>query len=26
VMQDSPSGRMHVITTIKKIVYDALEK
>lgn len=26
VMQDSPSGRMHVITTIKKIIYDALEK
>jgi CubicO group peptidase (beta-lactamase class C family) len=26
VMQDSPSGRMHVITTIKKIVYDAFEK
>jgi len=26
VMQDSPSGRMHVITTIKKIVYDALKK
>jgi CubicO group peptidase (beta-lactamase class C family) len=26
VMQDSPSGRMHVNTTIKKIVYDALEK
>src|SRR3984957_14843911 len=26
VMQDSPSGRMHVITTVKKIVYDALEK
>lgn len=26
VMQDSPSGRMHVITRIKKIIYDALEK
>jgi CubicO group peptidase (beta-lactamase class C family) len=26
VMQNSPSGRMHVITTIKKIIYDALEK
>ncbi len=26
VMQDSPSGRMHVITTIKKIIYDALVK
>jgi CubicO group peptidase (beta-lactamase class C family) len=26
VMQDSPSGRMHVITTIQKIIYDALEK
>ncbi len=26
VMQDSPSGRMHVDTTIKKIVYDAFEK
>src|SRR5246127_4952113 len=26
VMQDSPSGRMHVNTTIKKIIYDALEK
>jgi CubicO group peptidase (beta-lactamase class C family) len=26
VMQDSPSGRKHVNTTIKKIVYDALEK
>jgi CubicO group peptidase (beta-lactamase class C family) len=26
VMQDSPSGRMHVITTIKKIIYDAFEK
>jgi CubicO group peptidase (beta-lactamase class C family) len=26
VMQDSPSGRMHVITTIKKVIYDALEK
>jgi CubicO group peptidase (beta-lactamase class C family) len=25
VMQDSPSGRQHVNTTIKKIVYDALE-
>jgi CubicO group peptidase (beta-lactamase class C family) len=25
-MQDSPSGRMHVNTTIKKIIYDALEK
>jgi hypothetical protein len=25
-MQDSPSGRKHVNTTIKKIVYDALEK
>src|ERR1700744_589660 len=26
VMQDSPSGRQHVNTTIKKIIYDALEK
>src|ERR1700761_7140886 len=26
VMQDSPSGRMPVITAIKKIIYDALEK
>ena len=26
VMQDSPSGRMHVITTIKQIIYDSLEK
>jgi CubicO group peptidase (beta-lactamase class C family) len=26
VMQDSPSGRMHVITTIKKIIYDAFTK
>jgi CubicO group peptidase (beta-lactamase class C family) len=26
VMQDSPSGRMHVIRTIKKIIYDAFEK
>jgi CubicO group peptidase (beta-lactamase class C family) len=26
IMQDSPSGRMHVNTTIKKIIYDALEK
>jgi CubicO group peptidase (beta-lactamase class C family) len=26
VMQDSPSGRMHVITTIKQIIYDAIEK
>jgi CubicO group peptidase (beta-lactamase class C family) len=26
VMQDSPSGRMHVITTIKQIIYDAFEK
>ena len=26
VMQDAPSGRMHVNTTIKKIVYDAFEK
>jgi CubicO group peptidase (beta-lactamase class C family) len=26
VMQDSPSGRMPVITGIKKIIYDALEK
>ena len=25
VMQDSPSGRMHVITSIKKIIYDAFE-
>jgi CubicO group peptidase (beta-lactamase class C family) len=25
VMQDSPSGRMPVITTIKKIIYDAFE-
>jgi CubicO group peptidase (beta-lactamase class C family) len=26
VMQDSPSGRMHVNTTIKQIIYDAFEK
>ena len=26
VMQDSPSGRMKVITTIKKILYDAFEQ
>ena len=26
VMQDSPSGRQHVNTTIKKIIYDALEE
>jgi len=26
VMQDSPSGRMHVITTVKKMIYDAFEK
>jgi CubicO group peptidase (beta-lactamase class C family) len=26
VMQDSPSGRMHVITTVKKIIYDAFQK
>jgi CubicO group peptidase (beta-lactamase class C family) len=26
VMQDAPSGRMHVDTEIKKIVYDAFEK
>ncbi len=26
VMQDSPSGRMHVITTVKKFIYDAFEK
>jgi CubicO group peptidase (beta-lactamase class C family) len=26
VMEDAPSGRMHVITTIKKIIYDAFEK
>ncbi len=26
VMQDSPSGRQRVNTTIKKIIYDALEK
>jgi CubicO group peptidase (beta-lactamase class C family) len=26
VMQDSPSGRMRVITTIKKIIYDAFEQ
>src|ERR1700758_4435913 len=26
VMQDSPSGRMPVNTTIKKMIYDALEK
>ena len=26
VMQDAPSGRMHVNTTIKKIVYDAFER
>jgi CubicO group peptidase (beta-lactamase class C family) len=25
VMQDSPSGRIHVITTVKKIIYDAFE-
>jgi CubicO group peptidase (beta-lactamase class C family) len=25
VMQDSPSGRMHVITSIKKFIYDAFE-
>jgi CubicO group peptidase (beta-lactamase class C family) len=25
VMQDSPSGRMHVNTAIKRIIYDALE-
>jgi hypothetical protein len=24
-MQDSPSGRIHVITTVKKIIYDAFE-
>jgi len=26
VMQNSPSGRMPVITTVKKIIYDAFEK
>jgi CubicO group peptidase (beta-lactamase class C family) len=26
VMENSPSGRMHVITTIKKIIYDAFAK
>jgi hypothetical protein len=26
VMQNSPSGRMHVITTVKKMIYDAFEK
>src|SRR5579871_494843 len=26
VMQDSPSGRMHVNTTIKKIIYEAFEQ
>jgi CubicO group peptidase (beta-lactamase class C family) len=26
VMQDSPSGRMRVITTVKKMIYDAFEK
>src|ERR1700712_3916554 len=26
LMENSPSGRMHVITTIKKIIYDAFEK
>src|SRR6201995_1417679 len=26
VMQDSPSGRMRVETTVKKIIYDAFEK
>jgi CubicO group peptidase (beta-lactamase class C family) len=26
VMQNSPSGRMHVITTVKKMIYNALEK
>jgi CubicO group peptidase (beta-lactamase class C family) len=26
VMQDSPSGRMKVITTVKKMIYDAFEK
>lgn len=25
VMQDSPSARMHVITTIRRIIHDALE-
>ena len=25
IMQDSPSGRMHVITTIRRIIHDALE-
>jgi hypothetical protein len=24
VMQDSPSGRIHMITTVKRIIYDAL--
>ena len=26
VMQDAPSGRTHVITRARKIVYDAFEK
>jgi hypothetical protein len=26
VMQDAPSGRMHVQVTLKKIIYDAFEK
>jgi CubicO group peptidase (beta-lactamase class C family) len=26
VMQDAPSGRMHVNTTVNKIIYDAFEK
>ena len=26
VMQNSPSGRIHVITTVKKLIYDAFEK
>jgi len=26
VMQNSPSGRMPVITTVKRIIYDAFEK
>jgi len=26
VMENSPSGRMHVQVTLKKIIYDAFEK
>jgi len=26
IRKNSPSGRMHVITMLKKIVYDAFEK